>query len=158
MTDSNRGSPAPSEGPLEDLKLTKERDAFIEQFFRKGAQYRTGMLSLPDAFDFRAFRGAPVDVGEGVSIAETNDGYAISWGGEVRARFPAQPPQGGQPRDEKAHARAAQVADRGRFLEALRQDHGRGMHVAPGPFAAIADHGGTVQMRGGRQQRSVCQG
>jgi hypothetical protein len=42
MTENKRRSP-PSERPPEDL--TKERDAFIEQFFRKGAQFTEDLLS-----------------------------------------------------------------------------------------------------------------
>jgi hypothetical protein len=42
MTESKRRSPA-SDRPPEDLK--KERDAFIEQFFRKGAQFSEELLT-----------------------------------------------------------------------------------------------------------------
>ena len=41
MTEIKRRSPA-SDRPPEDLK--KERDAFIEQFFRKGAQFTEELL------------------------------------------------------------------------------------------------------------------
>src|SRR4051812_31779454 len=42
MTDTKGRPPTPSDRPPEDLK--KERDAFIQQFFRKGAQFTEELL------------------------------------------------------------------------------------------------------------------
>jgi CRP-like cAMP-binding protein len=85
-------------GPL-DLDLTEDLaadervpDLKREQmFFRKGAQYQSGVLELQDALDFRPLRG-DVDVGAGVSIEETREGFLVKLNGDVKARLPAQPP------------------------------------------------------------------
>lgn len=60
-----------------------------QAFFRKGARYRTGVLELTDALDYRRSDRGPVDLGEGVIVTEGEDGWEISWGGEVQARLPA---------------------------------------------------------------------
>jgi CRP-like cAMP-binding protein len=61
------------------------------EFFRKGP-YRSGRLEMEDAIDYRAVDGEPVDLGEGVTVTPAAEGWDIAWGGEVRARLPAQPP------------------------------------------------------------------
>lgn len=70
---------------------TRPPDLRREQaFFRKGANYKSGVLDLQDAIDFRCVDklGGVVDLGDGVVIHEVEDGWEVRWGGETRARFP----------------------------------------------------------------------
>lgn len=62
-----------------------------QEYFKKGP-YRSGRLELDDALEYRATDGEPVDLGEGVTVSPTADGWDLSWHNEVRARFPGQPP------------------------------------------------------------------
>lgn len=61
-----------------------------QAFFRKGTGYQSGTLELVDALDYRYSDKGPVDLGEGVTVVECEDGWEVSWGGVVHARFPTQ--------------------------------------------------------------------
>lgn len=82
-----------------------------QEYFRKGP-YRTGRLELHDALEYRATEGAVVDLGEGVTVAPVDDGWEVSCHGEVRARFPAQPPMPSAPPASHASTRPPFVPPR----------------------------------------------
>ncbi|HEY4223391.1 MAG TPA: cyclic nucleotide-binding domain-containing protein, partial [Myxococcota bacterium] len=67
-----------------------------EAFFRKGP-YRTGVLELGDALDYRRREDGPIDIGDGVVIVPDEDGYEIQVG-DARAHLPLEAPPLPHPR------------------------------------------------------------
>lgn len=83
--------PAHDDGAGDFADGTRVPDLARERgFFRRGP-YRSGRLELDDALDFRREERGPVDLGEGVSLRRTDDGWQILWDGAVQATLPAQP-------------------------------------------------------------------
>jgi glyoxylase-like metal-dependent hydrolase (beta-lactamase superfamily II) len=66
-------------------------DLLREQLYFKKGPYQNGVLSLDDAIDYRTTERGPVDVGEGVTIDDDEDGWTIRFAGET-VRLPLQPP------------------------------------------------------------------
>jgi CRP-like cAMP-binding protein len=71
---------------------TRVPDLGLEiEYFKKGP-YSSGRLELSDGLELLVYDGQEVDLGDGVTVRELDDGFSLWWGGREQVRFPADPP------------------------------------------------------------------